>query len=345
MAAIKRDTAGSAEFHRVRHLAALKAWDKRGRKKDQQGGSGKGRRWSEIARDHAGDAGDRIKITGNKPPTPIPLEGVGGPGDWRMRGPVQSRGDFAGAKEREFADAEAQLKNPQREAKQLGGGVSVSYTVKLEDGTKGNFKPADGESAMRDGIRKGQQTEREIAAWDVAKLVGMDDMVAPAVERECTVPEFQGFKNLAAGTYKGVLCRWQDGTPGREIYGDDKKKYDGDVDLQRAAMFDFVIGNTDRHHGNWVIGDSGKLLLIDHGLAFSERSTAGNNDLSERVVARHGPFGPIERFAKPYVENKAKILDALRKRGLPQTAIDRVAARIDRISSRVRWAQMGGDFD
>ena len=349
--AVKRDTAGEAEFHRVRHLAALKAWDKRGRKKDQ-GGSPKaqmhrGLQQAWVARKDA-EAMDAIaiKITGNKPPE-IPLEGVGGPTDWRMRGPVQSRGDFAGAKEREFAAAEAQLMNQQKEAVQLGGGVSVTYKVKLEDGTKGNFKPAAGERNMRDGIRSGQQTEREAGAWDVAKIVGMDDMVAPAVERECTVPEFQGFRHLAAGTYRGVLCRWQEGTVGSEIYGDDAKKYDGEVDIQRAAMFDFVIGNTDRHHGNWVIGGStrdGKMLLIDHGLAFSERGTSGNNDLLERVGLDH-QLAPIERFAKPYIENKSKIIEALRKRGLPQAAIDRVASRIDRIAGRVRWALMRGDYD
>ena len=94
MAAVKRSPSGEAEFRRVRHLAALKAWDKRGRKKDgivQRGDAQVDavlRRRGAAGPSNPG-GGDKIKITGNKPPTPIPLEGVGGPGDWRMRGPVQ----------------------------------------------------------------------------------------------------------------------------------------------------------------------------------------------------------------------------------------------------------------
>jgi hypothetical protein len=44
-------------------------------------------------------------------------------------------------------------------------------------------------------------------------------------------------------------------------------RYDGEKDLARASAFDVLVGNTDRHSGNWMLG-KGKISLIDNGLAF-----------------------------------------------------------------------------
>lgn len=34
------------------------------------------------------------------------------------------------------------------------------------------------------------------------------------------------------------------------------------------AMFDYIIGNTDRHYGNWLIKKSGRVWAIDNALSF-----------------------------------------------------------------------------
>jgi len=83
MAAVKRSPSGEAEFRRVRHLAALKAWDKRGRKKDQAGVAVAKKnpieRWFDAAgpsKPGGGDPAAAIKVTGPRggPPEAVPLE-------------------------------------------------------------------------------------------------------------------------------------------------------------------------------------------------------------------------------------------------------------------------------
>lgn len=39
-------------------------------------------------------------------------------------------------------------------------------------------------------------------------------------------------------------------------------------DYRRMAILDHVIGNLDRHNGNWMLTEDGHSLPIDHGLSF-----------------------------------------------------------------------------
>ena len=366
MAAIKRDAAASAAFHEIRHQAALKCWQKRKRKAEvaAAGGAGIAQAAAGAVEAHrvgvgVGDAGARvavddraggvIKITGHRggPPEAVPLEGQGGPGDWRMRDPYQSRGDFASSN-RQYDQLERDIReSPQREAKyNCGKGISESYKVYLETGQKGNFKPSRGEvSGARAGVAVGQQAERELGAWEVAKLVGMDDMVAPVQIRNADVPGGENARKTfpAAKQIKGSFAVWQDGKVGKELYMD-SEKYDGEEDQRRTAMFDYIIGNMDRHHGNWVVSESGKLKLIDHGLAFGEVETGGsygNRQIQERVAydRKHDAFPP-SKYAESYQKNKLKIREKLLKTGLPGKAIDLVMARIDRAATATNWKDL-----
>ena len=376
MAKIKRSPSEQAAFNEVRHQAAIKCWQKRKRKGEQAaaGGAGIAQAAAGAVEAHrvgvgVGDAGARvavddraggvIKITGHRggPPEAVPLEGQGGAQDWRMRGPYQSRGDFGSNQQYDQLERDIR-ESPQREAKyNCGKGISEAYKVYLETGQKGNFKPSRGEvyrgedgRPVRAGIKGGQQAERELGAWEVAKLVGMDDMVAPVQIRNCDVPGGENARKSfpAAKQIKGSFAVWQEGDVAKEIY-DDKTKFDGDEDQRRTALFDYIIGNQDRHHGNWVIGGDGKMKLIDHGLAFGETKLGGfkNRQIQQRVAydhSKHDAFPP-SKYAESYLKSKLKIRAKLLKIGLPALAVERVMARIDRAATATNWRDLYGDTE
>jgi hypothetical protein len=215
----------------------------------------------------------------------------------------------------------------------LGGGVSDTRVVYFDDGTKGVFKPDSGEAkGMRYAITDGKQSAREAGAWEVAKAAGMTDMVAPA-----TIRTIDG--------EKGVVLDWQNGEVARSL--PDVKAYDGNEDLARAAAFDYVIGNEDRHNGNWIVSDNGKLKLIDHGLSFPDRlpyDSGGNGMFIDEAFERFDSpraqkFVPAD-FAEPYQEAWPKIQERLRAVGLPEKSIAGVEDRILTLANTDKWEKL-----
>lgn len=226
----------------------------------------------------------------------------------------------------------------------LGGGIATSYIVTLADGRRGCFKPADGEArrswAIR-GIRHGLQTEREVGAWEVAKLVGMDDMVAPCVARVADTPETHGsFDRVgrSAGRKRGSFALWQDGDVAGIVYPEERR-FDGDEDLHRAAMFDFIIGNRDRHSKNWVISSDGKIKLIDHGLSFGDMAGETQQRFLDRADSLDSRLTP-KALAAPYLKQKAAIRSRLLEIGLPQESVRRVMLRIQQAASALTWQEL-----
>ncbi len=123
--------------------------------------------------------------------------------------------------------------------RRLGGGINETYTIEFQNGDKAVFKVAD-------------DINHEVAAGRIAKLVGMQDLVKPSVIR------------VIEGK-TGSLMAWTDGEVAKNVQRD--KKFDGKDDMFRAAAFDYVIGNEDRHEKNWIVNGD-KIGLIDHGIVF-----------------------------------------------------------------------------
>lgn len=211
----------------------------------------------------------------------------------------------------------------------LGGGVSETQRIEFEDGTVGVFKPGDGEGGTRTNITRGYQTEREVGAWEVAKVVGMDDLVTPTIATEIDGRE-------------GALLAWRDGTEAMNL--SNSEMYDGSQDLQRGAMFDYVIGNEDRHSGNWMV-EEGKLQLIDHGLSFPDKKgdAWGNRQFVDQAKENFGSYD-VKELATPYIEAQSKIAERLSAIGLPSGSIDGVNRRIEFLkentTSAFTWENM-----
>jgi hypothetical protein len=175
----------------------------------------------------------------------------------------------------------------------------------------------------------------------VAKLAGMDKMVAPAVER-------------SIDGERGALLEWQVGARASDVKNRDER-YDGNKQLAKAAVFDYVIGNEDRHAGNWIVGNDESvggmklttLNLIDHSYSFPDLNHGEYHDYNEflmdEAAERYGVTGmPTPRdVAKPYVDAKDKIVEKLNALGLPKGSAEGVARRIDKLSQMGDWSHMG----
>lgn len=240
---------------------------------------------------------------------------------------TKASGSYAPFTPRPRSKEDSLRTSPVTSESNLGGGVSETKVITMANGDKAVFKPDSGEpkEVLRRDITPGHATEREAAAWEVAKVVGMDDMVAPAVIRE-------------VGGRRGVVIAWQDGQVAYKAGFDER--YDGEKDAARAAIFDYVIGNRDRHNGNWMVRPDGRIALIDHGLAFPNNSAKykfRNERLLDNAKQKWFDNKMLGPLSKPYLDNVGKITESLTAIGLPKNAVKLVETRISKLSSIQTW--------
>jgi len=147
-----------------------------------------------------------------------------------------------------------------KDSKPLGGGVNVTNIVGIEhEGKrfKAIFKPVDGESWIQRATisnKKFTLAERENLAYEIDNKLGIG-MTPPTVMRDF-------------GKGRGSAQRWIDdaseesGWYGRKLSPEENFKIN---------LFDYIIGNTDRHSGNYLrLKASGNPVLIDHGYSFPD---------------------------------------------------------------------------
>lgn len=131
-------------------------------------------------------------------------------------------------------------------------GAFESYVVTFEDGTKAILKTDK------------MYAPNEVMAYDISSSIGWD-----------IVPETVLTKDGSS------MQRWiPNSKRAADIMDDnwDVKDPPGtQLDRARMDVLDHIIGNMDRHEGNWIYEDLGdgkaKLWAIDHGIAFG--STMG----------------------------------------------------------------------
>jgi hypothetical protein len=216
----------------------------------------------------------------------------------------------------------------------MGGGVNETVKVQLENGMKCVFKPNDGEDKFCAGgwnieVKAGAQAMREVAAYQVAKLVGMKDLVPPTVYRN------QNGK-------MGIIHPFAEGETAGNV--GEAKRYDGDRDCARCAAFDYVIADGDRHNGNWICqGDGPKIQLIDHGMCFPNGDKMQNvrGFLVKMKNDKDDINGLRPRdMAAPFVDKKNEIIGKMSKLGFSKEAIHGVAARIDDLATARKWEDL-----
>jgi len=164
-------------------------------------------------------------------------------------------------------------------------GVGKTYRMTFADGTMAAYKPTDGTGLHRDsGLRHSldrsvPEAARESATHAISQAAGFN--VVPHIE----LGDF--------GDGDGHAMAWVDGSMAahlpRGTLSEDASR--GHPDLHRIAALDLVIGNTDRHGGNFMKGEDGRYYAIDNGLAFPRDS--------ENEQFRSAPLGQVARTKVP----------------------------------------------
>lgn len=206
----------------------------------------------------------------------------------------------------------------------------------FEDGSKGLFKPRNGEVGnpawagggdLRQGIKAGTYYKREALAYDFARNLGMTDLVP-----ETTVREYKGqigsVMKWVAGDIPHGMIDWHD--------------HVSKLDMERSAAFDYLIGNTDRHNGNFLIqrktagNANGKIQLIDHGLSFPPRFSI--NTGNAKILKGRNPNSEFPEHIKTAYRDKLPDLErAMRSKEMPQDSIDAMKDRYNRIMGARSW--------
>lgn len=159
-------------------------------------------------------------------------------------------------------ELEQQLRDP--EAKEVGkralkGGSNDNFLVTLSNGVSAVWTPTAGEKSgdkPRPNIPRGTQARREEAAYLVDRRLGHLARVPPAVS--------SGLEGRP-GALKLLVSQ---GLDGKEVRQEDLPQKVSPQDYRRIAIFDHVVGNTDRHSGNFLVDQQRRPIPIDHGLAF-----------------------------------------------------------------------------
>lgn len=133
------------------------------------------------------------------------------------------------------------------------GGTNTTQRVELDNGVTGYFKPCSGERrdlASGFGQDSHQQSVHEAAAWRLASQMGppWSEIVPPVAMRE--IGGEMGSFALERPGKNMSMSPWH--CP----------------EWREAAFFDSLIGQQDRHPGNYLVAGD-RLGLIDHGYTFA----------------------------------------------------------------------------
>ncbi len=162
-------------------------------------------------------------------------------------------------------------------------GISGSYFIRDREGKNiGVFKPMDEEPfmpnnpnptrqasydpafprrRMRSGHRQGEGWKKEIAAWELDKghFVGVPrttEMVVP-------FPKSRGSSEIISK--RGSFQQFVEGKPLLELSGAELDKIPAS-EIHKIAVFDLMVGNSDRHFGNFLWDSSSQQIHpIDQG--------------------------------------------------------------------------------
>lgn len=198
--------------------------------------------------------------------------------------------------------------------------MNVTRRIKFDNGMVGYHKPFSGLkgwlSLAFGHDNPGQQPIHEFAAWKLASGLGepYSTMVPPVVIREVD------------GQLGSVIVE----RPG--LTGSDFHKAPLD-EAKAAAFFDALIGQQDRHGGNYLMAGD-RITLIDHGFSFAK---PGDRMNQSRLVSWRADSHP--RLEEAEIACLAKVVASGDLFGLRATL---EPDRVDALQARARLMLLTG---
>lgn len=263
---------------------------------------------------HKGEAGLRDDATGRIRPY----------GGAVPEAPAEPEGGAWGALRHGWVSLMLQLVNDDPGAATDRISSNAVYGVGIEGGRAAVFKPVAGE---RPGIRRFVSQPyhgREAAASEAAHLLGLGDLVPACVTR----------------TLRGLEGSLQEYVPGAVPANalPESQRYGSPADLARAAAFDYLTGQSDRHFGNWLVGPGGRPVLIDNGMTFPEPGLEFSWHNFLREASRRGMEVPPEVSA--WKKRWRQLEFILRRRGMSDGEVADTKRRLDALASATHFAHL-----
>ena len=178
------------------------------------------------------------------------------------------------------------------------GKLTHDASVQRLDEHKDVFQAADGSSEFnfKDSYKF------NVAAWKLARLLGIDDMMPPYVERK-----FKGNAASYSWWIDDVLMDEEERTK-KGMSSPNQEAWNHEMYVVR--VFDQLIFNTDRNLGNLVIDKQWHIWMIDHTRSFRTRRDLRNaknlvqcdRSLLARMKALDEPT--LKRELSPYVNGE-----------------------------------------
>ncbi len=196
-------------------------------------------------------------------------------------------------------------------------GVNKSFKMHLDDGNDYLWKPKNGEhvSSWR-YVPPKTLYKREKAAYLADRLLGFN--MVPKVKIE----KYKG--DIGSLQYWVDDCSPADAT---------LKTYSNE-DIWKSGLFDLIIGQTDRHSGNWLT-KLNRPILIDNGFAFP--NYAAENDGKSVILSRFAFAIWDHVIPEKYISAMQKLLNSdILNRYLDSNSIGLMHERIGTMLERRR---------
>jgi hypothetical protein len=181
-------------------------------------------------------------------------------------------------------------------------GINLSFLIEYEDGEKGIWKSEAHETWRTYHIPEFSMAKREVLAYELSQVLGCPfKWMIPPTRLETFI--------LNGKETVGSFQEWVEDFTEASKYNvneqNPQSKLRNNIDLcGQIYGFDALMGNTDRHTGNYGFNEAGYPILIDNGLMFS---------CNRAILPYHDLFGWRPEVSGKRAYDAARSSDAFKK--------------------------------